>query len=205
MSGTAKLKSVRNLSREYSTTLHGYLVQQQETLLQHAYELGREAIAQGMGVLDMVRIHQQGLAACLASPLPPEEVTRTLKSAETFFMESLSPFEAAHRGFDEANRRLEKLNHALEHRNAELATLNRALRALSRQILHVEEEERKRISRELHDEVGQALTAIHIDLDLILRDGTADVQTLQKKITGVQQLLQDTMDTVHRFARELRQ
>src|SRR5690349_11539898 len=99
MPGIAKNKSVRILSRQYAATLHGYLVLQQETRLQDAYELGREAIACGLGVLNMARIHQHGLAACLSHPLSREAITRTLKAAETFFMEALSPFEAARRGF----------------------------------------------------------------------------------------------------------
>src|SRR5262249_39941852 len=178
MPGMAKHRSVRQLSRQYTAMLHAYVALQQETTLQHAYELGREAIANGLGVLDMVRIHQQALAACLSRPPSSEEIIRTLKASETFFMESLSPFEAAHRGFDDANRRLRQLNFELERRNMELAALNLALRDLSNQILHVEEEERKRISRELHDQVGQALTAIQIDLELMPRDGPADAQTL---------------------------
>jgi len=194
----------RKLSRQYAATLHGYLVLQQETLLQHAYELGREAVASGMSLLDMARIHQQGLASCLALPLTSEQITRTLKAAETFFVETLPPFEAARRGFYDANQRLRQLNQELERRNTELAAANLALRDLSKQILHVEEEERKRISRELHDEVGQALTAIHIDLDLMMGDGGSDVQTLQEGVAGVRSLLQQTMQTVHRFAHELR-
>ena len=94
----------------------------------------------------MARIHQQAPAACLSRPLSTEETTGTLHTAETFFMEALSPFEAARRGFHDANRRLQQLNNELERRNEELAALNLGLRDLSDQIPHVEEEERKRIS-----------------------------------------------------------
>src|ERR1051325_5284576 len=204
MSSMATNRPMRKLSRRYAATLHEYLVLQQETMLQRAYELGREAISCGMGVLDMARIHQQALAACLARPLSSSEIVRAAKAAEVFFMETLPPFEAALRGFDDANRRLQQLNHELERRNAELATLNLALRDLSKQILHVEEEERKRISRELHDEVGQALTAIHIDLDLMIREDEADARTVREGLTGMRRLLQQSMDIVHRFAYELR-
>jgi len=200
----ARSKPAHKLSRKYAATLHGYLVLQQETALQHAYELGRQAISCGLGLLDMVRLHQQALAACLARPLSPSEIARTLQAAEVFFLETLPPFEAARRGFDDANRRLQQLNQELERRNAELATLNLALRDLSKQILHVEEEERKRISRELHDVVGQALTAIHIDLDLMIGKDQTDTRILRDGLTGMRGLLQQTMDVVHRFAHELR-
>ena len=191
-------------SRQYAATLHRYLLRQQESLLQQAYELGRKAIASGLGVLDMARIHQQALASCLTRALSTEKRTRTLKAAETFFMETLSPFEVTHRGFRKANIELHQVNEALQRRNAELAALSRDLRNLSKQVLHVQEEERKHISRELHDEVGQALTAINMNLGMLQRNGSVDAKLLKKKTAAMQNLLGQTMDTVHRFARELR-
>src|SRR5438876_680231 len=161
---------LHRLTRQYSASLHGYLALQQETVLQQAYELGRKAIARGLGVLDMARVHQQALTACLLPPLSAEEKTRALKAAETFFMETLSPFEATQRGFRETNLRLHQLNDALRRHNSELAALNRDLRELSNQILHVQEEERQRISRELHDEIGQALTGIKVNLSFVQRN-----------------------------------
>lgn len=49
----------------------------------------------------------------------------------------------------------------------ELRTL--ALRTLSNRLMHLQDEERRRIARELHDSVGQYLTAIAINLDLLAR------------------------------------
>jgi PAS domain S-box-containing protein len=51
-----------------------------------------------------------------------------------------------------------------EHALAELESANRRLRTLSERILSVQEEERRRISRELHDDMGQQLVALHIGL-----------------------------------------
>src|ERR1043166_477906 len=97
MLGVAMNSHVRRLARQYAAALHGYLALQQETVLQQAYELGRKAIARGLGVLDMARVHQQALTACLLPPLSATEKTRVLKVAETFFMETLSSFEATDR------------------------------------------------------------------------------------------------------------
>jgi signal transduction histidine kinase len=73
------------------------------------------------------------------------------------------------------------------------------------QILNVQEEERKRISRELHDEVGQALTAINMKLAVLQRDGAAEAAALlSKKIADIGSLLVGAMASVHKFARELR-
>jgi signal transduction histidine kinase len=173
-------------------------------LLQEAYELGRTAIARGLGLLDMARVHQQALASCLSTTPSADVKARRLEAAETFFMETLSPFEVEHRGFRQANLRLLQLNDALEGRNIELAALNRDLRRLSSQVLHVQEAERQRISRELHDEVGQALTAIHMNLALLQKNGAVDASLLKNKIADTQRVLQHTMETVHSFARELR-
>ncbi len=82
--------------------------------------------------------------------------------------------------------------------------MSRDLRNLSSQVLHVQEKERKRISRELHDEVGQALTVLNTNLGMLQRNGAMDSALLKKKIANTQMLLAQTMKTVHRFARELR-
>src|SRR5437867_2488400 len=97
---------VPEISRRYAATLRRYLARPRETLLEQAYELGRKGIARGLGVLDMARIHEQALAGCLGRNPSAAKGSDTLKAAETFFLEMLSPFEAAHRGFRQANLRL---------------------------------------------------------------------------------------------------
>ena len=78
------------------------------------------------------------------------------------------------------------------------------LRKLSNQILHVQEQERGRLSRELHDEVGQALALMELNLAIVKKSGAAEVAFLKEKIADTQHLLATTRETVHRFARELR-
>ncbi|MBI2948280.1 MAG: sensor histidine kinase, partial [Verrucomicrobia bacterium] len=63
---------------------------------------------------------------------------------------------------------------------------------------------RTRISRELHDEVGQALTAASVNLAVLKKEMPADNERVLKRIADSQALLSQTMDTVHGFARELR-
>lgn len=82
--------------------------------------------------------------------------------------------------------------------------LQEQLRYLSRQILAAQEEERKRISRELHDEIAQTLTGINIELAALKTESTISTSSLQKKIASTQRLVERSVDIVHRFARELR-
>lgn len=77
------------------------------------------------------------------------------------------------------------------------------LRKLSNKVITAQEEERKEISRELHDEIGQALTAANVSIALLRQHAAAD-EAFRKKVDGAQRLLEQSMDMVHRFARELR-
>jgi PAS domain S-box-containing protein len=79
-----------------------------------------------------------------------------------------------------------------------------SLQKLSSLVLHAQEKERKRISRELHDDVGQILTAISMGLRGIGRHGSGDAHVDQKQLGEVERLLNGAIETVHDFARELR-
>jgi signal transduction histidine kinase len=87
---------------------------------------------------------------------------------------------------------------------SEARQMQEDLRQLSNQILHVQEEERTRISRELHDEIGQALVAIQMNLAIACKQKAGLESESSDKIGAARQLLEETMETVHRFARELR-
>ena len=78
------------------------------------------------------------------------------------------------------------------------------LRLLSRRLLSVQEEERKRISRELHDVIGQTLTGINLRLAALNAQSNANASELHKKIAITQRLVEKSVAIVHRFARDLR-
>ena len=86
----------------------------------------------------------------------------------------------------------------------ESAALQEQLRQLSRQVLSAQENERKEISRELHDMVGQTLTSINIRLAALKATATLDTGSLAQNIAETQGLVEHSVDLVHRFARELR-
>lgn len=82
--------------------------------------------------------------------------------------------------------------------------LQEQLRLLSRRILLVQEEERKRISRELHDVIAQMLAGINVRLATLRLEASSNARGLGKKILRAQRLVERSVDIVHRFARELR-
>ena len=67
-----------------------------------------------------------------------------------------------------------------------------------------QEEERKRISRELHDVIAQMLTGINIRLATLKIDAESSTKGLSQKIARTQRLVEKSVDRVNRFARELR-
>ncbi|MGD0016015.1 MAG: sensor histidine kinase [Verrucomicrobiia bacterium] len=78
------------------------------------------------------------------------------------------------------------------------------LRRLAHKLLSAQEEERKQISRELHDEIAQTLTGINVHLATLNNEATVNAKGLTKKIARTQRLVEKSVDIVHRFARELR-
>jgi signal transduction histidine kinase len=66
-------------------------------------------------------------------------------------------------------RQFDSMLDALSSADASLRESNRRLTVLSRRILRAEEDERRRIARDLHDQVGQSLTALELDLQALKR------------------------------------
>ncbi|MBI3622135.1 MAG: diguanylate cyclase, partial [Nitrospirae bacterium] len=91
--------AVQELRGHYQSALQDYLLSGAgEAALQRAYELGRRALAEGLGALEMAALYHQALVSVLAGVLVPQDGARTVRAAENFLMESLSAFEMTHRG-----------------------------------------------------------------------------------------------------------
>jgi two-component system sensor histidine kinase UhpB len=85
--------------------------------------------------------------------------------------------------------------------NAMLDRLERARRDAARTALAAQEAERLRVARELHDEIGQTLTAVTIQAE---RAAEEDPTLASAALRRVADAVRDSLDEVRRIARELR-
>jgi PAS domain S-box-containing protein len=77
-------------------------------------------------------------------------------------------------------------------------------RLLSHRVLLAQEDERKRISRELHDVIAQTLTGINVHLAGLKLAAARNPEDLEQNIGRTQRLVAHSVTIVHEFARELR-
>jgi signal transduction histidine kinase len=166
----------RDLEREYAAALGRYLAEGGEAPLQDAYELGRQGLISGDGILAMAILHHAALAAVLRNDSIPDQPARAIQKAGEFFAEAMSPFEMTHRAIGEANNALRRLNETLE-------------------------EEVQRIALALHDDAGQLMVAVHLSLDETVRDMPPEFKA---RMSGVKALLGLVEERIRDLSHELR-
>jgi PAS domain S-box-containing protein len=96
---------------------------------------------------------------------------------------------------------------AIKLRKRELERSREQLRALTGRLQTVREEERVRISREIHDELGQVLTALRMNQTLLLegvRAGECDQAGIVAQLESMQAQVKGALASVRRIATELR-
>jgi signal transduction histidine kinase len=169
-------KTEQKLASRYAQSLREFLDGAGETALQQAYELGREAMIQGVGVLDLVAIHEEAARTAVRNTKSRENPVKQTKTAYAFLMESLSPFEMTHRSFREANDALHRLNETLE-------------------------EETRRIAHMVHDDATQLLAVVHIALADLADDLPAAMGARVQEIRGHLDLIEAQL---RRISHELR-
>lgn len=98
------------------------------------------------------------------------------------------------------------IRYAIERKRAEeeLRESHRRLKALSSQLLSAQEDERKRIAKELHDGIGQILTAIKFGVENSLQRAVcSDDHPCQQSLTAVISVIQSGIDEIRRISRDL--
>jgi signal transduction histidine kinase len=81
--------------------------------------------------------------------------------------------------------------------------LQNRLRQLTHKVLAAQENERKKISHDLQDEIAQTLLGINVRLLSLKRGGRNNTKSLENEIASTQRLVVKSAKTVRRFAREL--
>jgi signal transduction histidine kinase len=82
--------------------------------------------------------------------------------------------------------------------------LQEGLRQLTHQVLVAQEDERKKISRELQDEIGQTLLGINVRLLSLKQEARNNTSGLKNEIASTQRLVLNSAKSVRRVARELK-
>jgi len=103
----------------------------------------------------------------------------------------------ARRRNDEVLRKAQgELEERVQERTAQLDTANRSLRELTARLLQLQDDERRRIARELHDSVGQLLAGLTMNLSAV----GADIERLVKTAS----MVTDSAALVHEINKEVR-
>ena len=100
--------------------------------------------------------------------------------------------------------RILSVQHESEMQHREVARARRELQQFSARLVAMQEEERRRLSRELHDEVGQTMSALLVELSNLeakIREGASDVDT---PLAGVRRLAENSVGVIRNMALLLR-
>lgn len=84
------------------------------------------------------------------------------------------------------------------------ARLYENMRYYARQITRAQEDERKRIAREAHDETAQILVALSRQLDALSASPRLPSAAFRERLEGVRELTTDALQSVRRFSQDLR-
>jgi signal transduction histidine kinase len=166
----------RVIAERYEAELRAYLAAGDEAALKRAYETGRQAVDEGLGLLELADIHHAAAAGVVAEAQTLADASSSLAAAGAFFAEAASPFEMTHRVFREATAALRHVNERFE-------------------------EESRRIAHTLHDDAGPLLVAIHLALKDLAAEATP---SMRPKLTRVREHLNTIEDQIRHLAREMR-
>jgi hypothetical protein len=90
---------VADLRRDYRPPFLSYLTNLDERGLSAAYELGRRAMLRRLGLLDLVRVHNEVYVEVVSDARTLAEAQDLARAASAFLLEALAPFEMTQRGF----------------------------------------------------------------------------------------------------------
>ena len=89
---------------DYAPLFLRHLAQQDESGLQAAYQLGRRAMQESVGLLDVVRVHNDQFLEVLATVRGLAEVSDLAEAASALLIDLIASYEVAQRGFMDVQR-----------------------------------------------------------------------------------------------------
>ena len=90
---------VADLRRDYRPPFLSYLTNLDERGLSAAYELGRRTMLRRLGLLDLVRVHNEVYVEVVSDARTLADAQDLARAASAFLLEALAPFEMTQRGF----------------------------------------------------------------------------------------------------------
>lgn len=106
--------------------------------------------------------------------------------------------------FDEMAATLEQRKTEEKRAEEKIKRSREQLRNLSAHLQTVREEEKTRIAREMHDDLGQVLTALKMDLSWLSKRSSGDQESILGKIESMSTLIDQAIQRVHTLSAELR-
>ncbi len=169
--------ALRELRLVYPNALETYLVGASEASPRRACEIGRWAIAQGIGVLKLATVHHESLGRILIRLSRTVAFKDGLRRAGEFLADALSPYELAHRGSREAVLALRQLNEKMER-------------------------EMQRIALAVHDEAGQLLYAARLAMSSTAAEAASP--PVQQRMAEIGAILNRAEQELRRVSHDLR-
>jgi signal transduction histidine kinase len=153
-----------------------------------------------------------------AALVPFERLHRTTQASQKQLQQRAATLRLQQAALAKANRRLTRevkrrqagedaVKKSLEHAHrlfVQSQLMQRQLRHLTRHMLSGQEDERRKLSRNLHDKVAQMLMAINVELSALDRAPSTGARARRARITLSRRLVEKALVAVHQLAHELR-
>jgi signal transduction histidine kinase len=215
----------------YASLLHVFLRNHRKTITGTAFAGDGSLLFASSSLSSRIQAHEDVVSEYLVASMPAKAKVRLSKRAAQFFAHALASLksppkliltiEALSQHIMAQAAKQHELQNALQVKEAALLltqseqfhyqqllkkseTQQTQLRRLSRQLLTAQEDERRKISRELHDVIAQTLTGINIKLATLKKQSTSDLKKMLRSINSTQRLVEKSVAIVHQFACELR-
>jgi len=164
------------LEQSYKSILGDYLRDGDEAHLNAAYEIGREALRSGYGLVGLVNVHYAALVSSLREEPFSASMAEMASAAGRVLLETAAPFSVLHVDSAESNAALRRLNALFE-------------------------EAANRIAHSLHDDATQMLGVVYLELAL-LRSEAPD--SMRARVDRITRYLDQTCEQLRHLSHELR-